>query len=446
MKKTAKADAWVLGLGESGEGAARLLAGEGWRVTVLDQQDRSALRDRADRLEAAGVQVLCGSVADLPEGAPDLCVVSPGLPLAAPWLVECRRRKVTVLPEFELGWSRHRGRTLAVTGTNGKSTIVKWLAEALAAAGVRAEPAGNYGPSVCAVVQAQPDLDWLVLEVSSFQLEAAQDFRADAGLMLNIVPNHLDRHGTFEAYETAKARLFARTQGDDLCIAPESQARHLQALSGGRGQWLTFGTTSAAQYVYQRGLVRSRGHTLANLENTYFHNDVLGVNAAGGIAALHGLGVDLGAAERAARAFKPLSHRMESLGEKNGVRFVNDSKATTLTAMAAGAAMCGGPVRLIAGGLLKEDDLSLADGALRAHVSGVYLIGKAAPVMAEAWSSIVPCRSCGQLAAALKAAWADARPGDVILLSPGCASFDQYASFRARGEEFRSLVKKLTGE
>jgi UDP-N-acetylmuramoylalanine--D-glutamate ligase len=437
--------ALVLGLGTSGEGAARLLAGEGVRVTVLDEQDQPALRDRAAALRAEGVDVRLGATA-LPASPVDLCVVSPGIPAHAPWMMELRDRGIPIVPELELGWSRHRGRTLAVTGSNGKSTMVKWLAETLAEAGCRVQPAGNFGPPVTSVVREHRDLDWLVLEVSSFQLETARAFRPDVGILLNLVPNHLDRHGDFATYAAAKAKLFARARAGQPCVVHEHQLARMKTLSGGQGAWLSFGTSDAAAYVYDAGRVLHAGEVIANLERTCFHNPVLGVNAAGGVAALHAAGVDLRAAERAARSFRPLAHRMEDCGEKNGVRFINDSKATTLTAMAAGLRMSPGPVRLIAGGLLKEHDMALVDDIVREKVVGAYLIGRATMDLAKAWAPMVDCRTCFTLDWAFDSAWRDARKGDVILLSPACASFDQYTSFAARGDHFRNLVKQVTGE
>lgn len=433
--------ALVLGLGASGEAAARLLLREGAAVTALDRIESPCVA----ALRAAGARVMAGET-DLPEGSFDVAVVSPGLSWDAPWLAAARARGIPLLAEVELGRRRFAGRVAAVTGTNGKSTVVKWMTEALQAAGLRAAPAGNYGPPACRVVAEQPDLDWLVLEVSSFQLETTQALRAEVSLCLNLLPNHLDRHGDFATYERMKARLFAHARPDDLCLAHESCGARLRDLSGGRGSWHSFGTTAAAEYVYREGRVTRGAETVGDLRGTYFGNDVLGANAAGVLGAWQGAGLSVDAALAAARAFRPLPHRMEQVAAARGVRCMNDSKATTLSALSAAVRMCGPGTRLIAGGLLKETELGGVKEMLAKHVVGVYLIGRASEQMAAAWSDVVPCHRCGTLDAAADRAWREARPGETILLSPGCASFDQFRNFEERGDRFREVARRLAGE
>lgn len=396
-------------------------------------------------LEAAGVRVV-QTESEWPAGEFDLCVVSPGVPVHSPWISAARARGIPVLAELELGWSR-RGvgtQTIAVTGSNGKSCAVKWIAESLAASGLRVAIAGNYGPPVCRIVLEQPALDWLVLEVSSFQLETVQAFRAEVGILLNLAPNHLDRHGDFATYRQAKAQLFARTLPDDVCLVHEACARAVREEAGGAGRWFTFG--GAGDFTYEHGRIMRGGCAVGEVTGTYFGNAVLGANASGVLGALSVAGLDVRASERAAKVFKPLPHRMEVVAEARGIRFINDSKATTLTALAAAVQMCGGGVRLIAGGLLKEYDLSAVKEVLAQRASGVYLIGRASDQMASAWSEVVPCTKCGTLDEAVKAAWREARGGDMVLLSPGCASFDQFKNFEVRGEQFRQWATSLARE
>lgn len=440
-------EAVVLGLGASGAAAARLLRAEGTAVTVVDRE--LGPRQAADRgeLERAGVRVML-SPQELPAGAFELCVVSPGVPVTSPWIEAARDRGIPVVAELELGWSR-RGpatRTLAVTGSNGKSNAVKWIAESLAEAGGQVAIAGNYGPPVCRVVQESQGLDWLVLEVSSFQLETVREFRAEVGILLNLVPNHLDRHGDFDTYQRAKARLFAHSGAADLCLVHEDCAAAVRAAAGGAGRWLRFGRSPESDYRYADGRVWAGDQPLADLRGSYFGNEVLGANAAGVIGAFQAGGLPVASAERVARIFQPLPNRMELVAEVRGVRFINDSKATTLAALAAAVRMCGGPVRLIAGGLLKEKDLSVVKEVLAQRAAGVYLIGKASEPMAAAWSNVVPCEQCGTLETAVRSAWRAARAGETVLLSPGCASFDQFKDYEDRGERFRQLVRPLAGE
>ncbi len=437
----------MLGLGASGAAAARLLRGEGTAVTVVDRELGPRQAAAGAELERAGVRVVQHS-SELPAGSFDLCVVSPGVPVQSPWIRDAHARGIPVVAELELGWSR-RGpgtRTVAVTGSNGKSNAVKWMAESLAEAGFSVAIAGNYGPPVCRVVSEQRALDWLVLEVSSFQLETVREFRAELGLLLNLVPNHLDRHGDMATYRRAKAQLFARSGPDDICLVHEVCADEVRAEAGGAGRWLTFGLRATSTFFYRDGRIWEGDRERADLRSSYFGNEVLGANAAGVIGALASGGLEVAAAERVARVFQPLPNRMELVAEARGVRWVNDSKATTLTALGAAVRMCGGPVRLIAGGLLKEKDLTSVKEVLAQRAAGVYLIGKASEEMAAAWSGIVPCYACETLAMAVQKAGREAQPGETILLSPGCASFDQFKDFEDRGERFRQLVRPLAVE
>ena len=431
--------ALVCGLGASGEAAARLLQAEGAVVTALDSNDSSPLHETARRLDAEGVRVLLG-MAEIPAGDFDVAIMSPSVPLNSPWALELQRRGIPLLSEVELGWSRHHGKTMAVTGTNGKSTCVKWLAEALQAAGLRAAPAGNYGPPVTRIVREQPDLDWLVLEVSTFQLETCQSFRPDIGILLNIFPNHLDRHGDMATYAELKARLFANTLRTDLCLVLSTLMDSVRHQSGGLGRWETFGLDEKSDWRFYAGQIWHAGRRVADLRGTHFDNKILGQAGAAVVAALTAVGPGAAAVVQAARAFQPLPYRLQLVAESNGVRYVNDSKATNLTALAAALTMMSGRVRLIAGGLPKEKNLGNIKDLLAQKVETVYLIGRAAPAMAEAWSRVVPCQMCGTLAAAVEQAAADARAGETVLLSPACASFDQFKNFEERGDLFAELV------
>lgn len=438
-------NALVLGLGISGVGAAHLLLSRGCMVTVLDKANTPALKERAAGLIKDGARVLLGA-AHIPSGAFDLAVVSPGLASNCDWLQELRKRGVPIVPELELGWSNSQGKVLAVTGSNGKSTMIKWWAETFLRLGAGGRIAGNYGHSLCEAVCEDPCAYPWLLEVSSFQLEATNNFRADVGVILNILPNHLDRHGTFAEYIAAKVKLFRYTKPDDVCIVPEEEAAMIRAVAGGEGRWLTFGCSPNADYRYKDGMIFRDGKAVASLAGTIFNNPVLGVNAAAGFAALEACGIPSEAACESAKNLKPLPHRLEYVGQSRGVKFVDDSKATNLSAMVAALQSVGGPVRLIAGGIAKEKDFTLAKEELVKWGRGVYIIGQAMEDMVEAWSEHVPCRRCADLGSALKSAWRDAQPGETILLSPACASFDQFTSFEHRGNCFQELVRKLTEE
>jgi UDP-N-acetylmuramoylalanine--D-glutamate ligase len=282
-----------------------------------------------------------------------------------------------------------------------------------------------------------------VIEVSSFQLETLKNFRGDAGVLLNLMPNHLDRHPNFQSYAAAKSRLFLNTLPKNFCIVPAGNLELMRKMSGGAGEWRTFGP--GGEYEFRDGVIVYGGREVADLRGTYFDNEVLGVNAAAVVATLDCLGVAASAASLAAKKFTPLPHRMELVAEKGGVRFINDSKATTLSAVGAALKMCRGRVRLIAGGILKEEPEEGLKELLAARTAGVYLIGAASEELFRAWSDASPCFSCETLEQAVACALRDARSGDVILLSPGCASFDQFTGYSHRGEVFRSAVKNLAG-
>ncbi|MCZ7591465.1 MAG: UDP-N-acetylmuramoyl-L-alanine--D-glutamate ligase [Kiritimatiellae bacterium] len=433
----------MLGLGASGESAARLLRTEGRSVTIFDERPSA---ERAAVLTSLGATVIAASAETAIPDDSDLCVLSPGVSSDHPWVRRVRERGIEVVPEFEFGWSRLHARVVAVTGTNGKSTAVKFAAELLQAAGLRVAIGGNYGVPVCRIALERSSPDWLVLELSSFQLEAARAFRAEVGILLNLAPNHLDRHGTMENYIAAKARLFARVGEGDHGLAPREWMTRMRETSSGRGAWHTFGSAVDDEYCWRAGGVWHLEREVMDLRGTYFDNPILGVNAAAVAGGLCAAGIPLGNAKAVAHTFKPLPHRMELVAEADGVRYVNDSKATTLTAVGAALKMAGGPTRLIAGGLLKETDLNGVKEMLALHARGVYLIGKAAKEMSASWSDVVLCRMSGTLEQAMVDASNDAQPGEIVLLSPGCASFDQFKNFEERGEIFRRTAVAMAGE
>ena len=392
-------NALVLGNGRSGRAAAELLRREGARVVVLDGEDK------------------------WPDGAWDLCVTSPGIPLDHPWQVAARAAGVKVISELQLGASRWKGRALAVTGSKGKSSVVKLIADTLNLAGVPAVPCGNYGTPLCEVVMRQgegalptgngavvgrapsPCLI-AVVEVSSFQMETTDDFHPDAAAILNLQEDHLDRHGSVEAYHALKRKLLAGAREAFVCDVKDP--------------------------IGLNDLTLMRG--------SYFDNEVLRTNGLIAIALMRVAGLDDAQIAAGFRAFEPLPHRMQRVAEIGGVRYVDDSKATSLAALAAGVEMCGGPVRLIAGGLAKGDNPKTVIPRLRSTVKKVYLIGRCADQFLSAWREAVPCEACETLDRAVAAARRDAVAGETVLLSPGAASFDQFESYGVRGDAFASFV------
>ena len=434
-ERTVGMNVLVCGAGKSGRAAALLARREGAAVTVADEGEVGAAA-RAE-LEGAGCRVE-ERAERAPEGEWGVAVASPGLDVNGAFLRELAGRGVRVESEIEFGWRRWGGRTLAVTGSNGKTGVVKALAEALEASGERATACGNYGKPVCEAA-AEGGRGWLVVEASSFQLETVHDFRPDVALVVNLLPNHLDRHGDMETYGGLKARLFARQGEGDAAVVPAGLEGFFRERSGGRGRWTTFG--AGGEWTWAPGRVRGGGVEIG-LEGSYFDNEVLGVNAAGLAAAAMAAGVEAETLERTLKAFQPLGHRGATVLEAGGVRWVDDSKATNLAALIAAVRMQGERrVRLIAGGRPKESDFSAAAEVLRARVSAAYLIGEAGAAMAAAWREAVPCRVCGTLEAAVEMARAEALPGESVVLAPGCTSYDQFASYGERGEAFARLAR-----
>ena len=440
--------AWILGAGTSGAAAARLLAARGYAVRLFDEGDGGA---SAAVLEAEGLPVARRAAA-LPapdSGAPaPLVVASPGLGPESPLRRSAAALGLDVRSELDAALPHLRCRRLAaVTGSKGKSSLVKLLAEALARGGQSAVPCGNYGTALAEVALREPPPDAAVVECSSFQLELTRDLRPDAGIFLNLSPDHLARHGGMEGYRDAKLRLFQRQTPSETALlpAPSSDpaplARYRELGLGGRVE--TFGAGADADWRWSPGLVEGPGGERLAIAGSYFDNAILGLAAAAGAAAAIRLGTSPSAAEEALRAFAPLAHRMQFVRERAGVRYIDDSKATSLTALRAGVRMAGGPVRLIAGGRLKEKDLGNGNFLVANGVRMVYLIGESARSLAAAWREALPVRICGTLEVAVAEAARDARGGETVLLSPGTASFDQFPSFEKRGDRFAELVNHL---
>lgn len=451
--------ALVLGLGASGEAAARLLLDEGTVVTVVDWNDDGEIPDRAQNLKKKGAVIVIGK-SDLPEGDFEVCITSPGVQIDSDWIRSVESRKIQVLSELELGAARCRCPLLAVTGSNGKSSMVKLCGDALSLAGYRTALAGNYGPPLCNVAGTSRNLDWVVVEVSSFQLERIGNFRPRVAVLLNVQSDHLDRHGTIEKYFEIKTRVFGGTERDqygtrslehgtmerDIGIVLDEISEKIIERSEKHRRWVTFGLSRQADYRYDDGMIlfgSSVGLETISLKGTIFENRVMGVMAAAAVAAVQACGPDPGAVEKAVKAFEPLPHRMREIAVINDVRFVDDSKATNLAALYAGLEMTQGAIRLIAGGMLKERNLRSTGKLLEEKVRKAYLIGSAASKLSKAWKDVVQCCRCRHLEEAVWTAWRDAKAEETVLLSPGCASFDQFINFEDRGNQFINIVKAL---
>jgi UDP-N-acetylmuramoylalanine--D-glutamate ligase len=402
--------ALVIGLARSGQAAALALARRGVEVVAAD---RAEVAD-AGRLAGAGVEVRSGSEEEsLLEGV-ELVIKSPGVPAESPLAAAARGRGIPIWSEVELGYRLLRGNPLiGVTGTNGKTTTTELLGAILRAAGRRVEVAGNVGRALTDVAEQIEPGTSVVCELSSFQLEDVHEFSADVAVLLNLEPDHLDRHGTFEAYRDAKLRIFERARTK---IVP-------------RG----FGLDGIEFAADDPLPAEPRIPGIHNREN-----------AAAATAAARAAGVDDDAIAEALRTFAGVPHRLELVRELRGVRYVNDSKATNTAAARRGVASYDAPLRLILGGSLKGEDFAAFARELPANVRSIYLVGEASDELAAALDAAGRAYSReGELASALAHASADAEPGDVVLLSPATASYDQFENFEQRGDTFRRLVEEL---
>jgi UDP-N-acetylmuramoylalanine--D-glutamate ligase len=398
----------VLGLARSGQAAALALARRGEQVIGVD---RSTDLD-VGRLEAAGVEVRLGSEEALLEGI-DVLIKSPGVPGEVPLVAAARERGVPVWSEVELGFRLlDDNPILGVTGTNGKTTTSELLGTMLGA-----PVAGNVGRALTELDDEVPDGEWIVCELSSFQLEDIHEFRPRIAVLLNLEPDHLDRHGSFQAYRDAKLRVFENQRADDTAVVP----RGFEDV--GEARRVEF---SADEPLPAEPRMPGR------------HNRE---NAAAATAAARVAGVSEEHIAEALRTFRGVPHRLEEITEIRGVRFVNDSKATNAAAARRAIAAYDEPLHVILGGLGKNESYAGLAADLRANGARAYLIGAAADQLATALD--VPFERSGDLASAVRAAAAAAKPGEIVLLSPACASYDQFENFEQRGDEFRRLVEEL---
>jgi UDP-N-acetylmuramoylalanine--D-glutamate ligase len=426
----------VVGLARSGLAAALALRARGADVIGIDAGAPAG----TDALSEAGVEVHLGT-----EGLALLqrarsVIKSPGVPAEAPVIAAARERGLPVIGELELAWRMLSNEFIAVTGTNGKTTTVELIGQIHREAGTPVAVAGNVGTAVSSLVGVVGAETTIVCEVSSFQLEDTVDFAPEAAVLLNISPDHLDRHHTFEAYQRAKLLLFARQGNDDVAVAPlELGVEDL----GGCARRLRFGSGAAASVSLRAGELWWEERPLLAADEVRLRGAHNIENAMAAAAVCLARGIEEDAVRAGLRSFAGVAHRLEEVASRDGVLFVNDSKATNIasTQVALAAFADGGPIHLILGGQGKGQDFTELRGAVERSCAAVYLIGQDAPVIAAALEGIgVALEHCGDLERAVPAARLAARPGEVVLLSPACASFDQFADFEARGERFRSLV------
>jgi len=453
-------DILVLGLGSSGVAAARycaaLDAGEVGTVTAVDAADTPRLRDLADELAGLGVRVALG--ADTVTGLYDLCIASPGIPPHAPLALAAAACSERMVSEIEFAFTRSRSPWVAVTGTNGKTTTTALVAHLLLGGGISARTVGNIGTPAIEAVDDADAQEVLVAEVSSFQLALTETFRPRAAALLNLTPDHIDWHGSFEAYAADKGRVFANMGPDDVAVIdvddPGSApfAEKVEA-SGARVVRVSRSETHAGGASAHGGelVLETRGGAVRlvcadELQIRGPHNVS---NALAAAALAHALGVPAAALRSGLKSFAPIEHRLEPAGYACGAEWFNDSKATNPDAVLKALAAFGDrPLVLLLGGRNKGNDFEPLAQEAAGRARTVVAFGEAGAQIAAAFQSTgAEATLVATLADAVHAAAADAREGDAIVLSPACASFDEFANYEERGSEFKRIVSALgTGD
>ena len=443
----------VIGLGASGLAAVRFLHGLGVRVAVSESRPEQEIpEDVLGLLRTLGAQLETGGHTESFFNNADLIIPSPGVPLNLPVLRHAVERGVTVAGELALAAGKIDVPVMGVTGSNGKTTVTSLLGRLLQAAGRRVFVGGNIGTPVLDYVLGPRNADVVVLELSSFQLELSGLFRPDVALFLNLSPDHFDRHGSMENYAAAKRRIFAHQGMNDIAILGSDDPLVMAEPVTTAGRVLRFGMVPGSEALVRKQGVSVSGSVFGEqadeeyqLIDSQLASQVNRLNAAAAILAARSVGCDPQAIRKGLVEYTPPEHRMALVAEMDGVRFVDDSKATNIGAVAAALGSVDGPVVLIAGGRYKGGDLTLLAPAVGKHVRELILIGEAASVMSETLGPFVPVRRAANMDDAVRHAVAVARSGDTVLLSPGCASFDMFTGYDQRGRIFQQAVHDLIG-
>jgi UDP-N-acetylmuramoylalanine--D-glutamate ligase len=440
----------VVGLGKSGVASALFLKAQGAQVTVSDSKNKDQLSKEIPLLLDHGIAVETGAHGERTFRGQDLIVVSPGVPVDAPPLLQARSLGEMVIGEIELAAQFLPRNMVAITGSNGKTTTTTLTGAIVAAAGFPTLVGGNIGTPAVSLIERATAETTVVLEVSSFQLETIQTFRPKISLVLNVTPDHLDRHRTFAAYVQAKARIFENQQSDDFAVLNADDETCMAMAQGIRSQVFWFSRKNEVDqgaFVSGKAIIfrDSRGDRpvlpLSEIPLKGNHNIE---NVLAAVAASVLLGCNPEKVRQAIRSFKAVEHRLEYVATVRGADYYNDSKATNVDATMKALESFPANIHLILGGKDKGSDYSAMNDLLRQRVKRVYTIGAAAEKIESQIHGATDISYSGTLEAAVRKAHETAQPGDVVLLAPACASFDQFQSYEHRGKIFKELVKTLT--
>jgi len=431
-------------MGKSGIAAARVLADLGGCVTITDKKPIQELESQITMLRNAAVSIEAGGHPERLFLESDLIVLSPGVPKILP-LLQAQRHGVTIISELELAWQISNAPYIGITGTNGKSTVTTLVGLMLEKAGRQVLVAGNIGNALTDHVHELKTREWIVAELSSFQLEDIHEFRPKIGAILNLTQDHLDRYHTLEEYGEAKARVFMNQRKDDFLILNfddplvKSYANQTQATVVPFSRLLRFNPGACVH----EGFVTFNGKRICRTDEIRIQGVHNLENALAAAAISLSAGADKDAVAEVLREFSGLEHRLEFVREKNGVRYINDSKGTNVGAVIKSVESFHEPVILIAGGYDKGSDFSPLYSLFKEKVKLLILIGKAADKMQQALDSATETIRANTLEEAVQRASQKASSGDVVLLSPACASFDMFKDFEDRGKQFKEAVRNL---
>jgi UDP-N-acetylmuramoylalanine--D-glutamate ligase len=433
----------IVGLGASGEAAARLAHREGAVVAVSDGSDTEAVRNRLTNLRLAVDRAELGRHTEEMFAWADVIVTSPGVPLAQPIFTYAREHGAEIIGEVELAFAFLKAPILGITGTKGKSTTTALAGEILRASGKTVFVGGNLGTPLCEAVDARPAYDIAVVELSSFQLETIRNFHPRVAALLNLAPDHQDRYASFDDYVAAKMQLFSQQTDQDVAVLNGDDPAVDALKANLAARVMIFGPSGSNAFFHGAELVlqADRFQDCINIERFRLPGRHNRDNLAAAALIARLAGAKPGAIADAIEGFAGLPHRLETIGEFGGVIYVNDSKATTPGAVRTSVSALHRPAVLILGGQDKGGDWSTLASVLRGAVTAVIAYGQAGPQIAAAMPA-AKVEVVGPLTDALNRAHDVARRGQIVLLSPGCASFDQFDDFAARGEAMRAWGRK----
>jgi len=439
----------VVGLGRSGVASALFLKELGAQVTVSDTKTQEELASEIPALLDRGIIVEAGRHGERTFREVDLIVVSPGVPVDVPQLTQARERGIPVIGEIELAARFLRGKIVAITGSNGKTTTTALSAQVVAAGGAAVQVGGNIGTPAISLAPTSTDDTWNVLEISSFQLETVETFRPKIAVVLNVTPDHLDRHRNFDGYVAAKVRIFEKQDGSDYAVLnrEDPTCECMAAMTRARVYWFSRLREVEAGAFVRDGKIYWRDQNDAQeimpvseigLKGAHNVENVLAAVCVGRLA-----GAAPAAIRQAVRAFQAVEHRLEFVATINGVEYYNDSKATNVDATIKALESFSGHLHVILGGKHKGSPYTPLRSLLEQRAKRVYTIGAAAEIIENDLRGAVEIVRAGTLESAIRRAAESAVAGDIVLLAPACASFDQFQGYEQRGGVFKEAVRAL---